>query len=113
MRRPAANTRKRGGVTLEMAAVFIVIGIPLLLALAQLGRIDLASRRLQFAAQETVISTAMAENRDPDFRIIPVESSVQLRAGPEWSRLQDASDYFVTLKRRYWIGTGSGFGENW
>lgn len=109
---PTGKARKRGGVTLELAAAVVVIGIPALLALAQLARVDLASRRLQFAAQETVVKTAMAENMDPDFRIIPVVSSVQVKAGPEWRRLPDGRDYSLTFKRRYWVGTGSGFGEN-
>lgn len=107
------KARKRGGVTLELAAALVVIGIPSILALAQLARVDLASRRLQFSAQETVISTAMAENLAPDFRIIPVVSTVHIMAGPEWRRLPDGQDFSLTLKRRYWVGTGSGCGENW
>jgi hypothetical protein len=104
--------RKRGGVTLELAAACVAIGIPVMLAFTQLGRLDQAARRLQFSAQEGCIQAAMDGNEDPSFRLIPVVSSVQVSASPEWRRLPGVSGFSVTLKRRYWIGTGTGYGED-
>jgi hypothetical protein len=105
------SSLKRGGVTLELAAACVVIGIPLLVALTQLARLDLASRRLQFDAQQSCIQSAMTGNVIPGFRLIPVVSSVRVSTGSEWNRLPGVSECSVTLKRRYWIGTGSGYGD--
>jgi hypothetical protein len=106
-------SRKRGGVTVELVAACVVIGVPVLLALTELARLDLAARRLQFEAQEACIQAAVAGNEDRSFRLISVVSRTQVSARPEWRRLQDGAGCSVTLKRQYWIGTGSGHGENW
>ncbi len=94
-----------------MAVAALVILVPVLLALGELARLDRAARRLQFGAQRPVIATAMAENADPSFRLIPIETQVRVSMRPEIHAVLGGKRASVTLRRCYWIATGSGHGE--
>ena len=101
-----------GSVTIEMLAVGTAILIPFLLALSELVRLDRASRGLQFAAQKSCIKAAIAGNDDPSFRVIPVESQVRVAMRPEVvSLLKGERGASVTLRRCYWVATGTGYGN--
>lgn len=94
---------------MEMMAGAVAILIPFFLALSQLVRLDRSSRDLQYAAQASCLAAAMAGNEDPSFRLIPVESSVRVSMRPEViSLLGGTGAKSLTLKRCYWIATGSG-----
>lgn len=100
-------------VTLEMLAAGLAILIPFLLALSELARLDLAARRLQFAAQRSCLVSAVSGNADPSFRLVPVESRVHVAMRPGVvALLEGGKASSVTLKRRYWIATGTGYGES-
>lgn len=100
-------------MTVEMLATGVAILIPFLLALSELARLDLAARRLQFAAQHSCILAAVSGNADPSFRLLSVESRAQVAMRPEVAALLKGNRAAsVTLKRRYWIATGTGHGES-
>jgi hypothetical protein len=109
---PHRNEFRRGLVTVEMLAMGIAILIPFLLALSELTRLDLAARRLQFAAQQSCLVAAVSGNADPAFRLVPVESSASVAMRPEVvTLLKGGRTASVTLMKRYWIATGTGYGD--
>lgn len=102
-----------GVVTVEMLAVSVAILIPFLLALSELARLDLAARRLQFGVQQSCLVAAVVGNADPSFRYLPVESRVSVAMRPKVvALLSGGRACSATLKRRYWIATGTGHGES-
>jgi len=103
---------RRGVVTVELVAAAVVILVPALLALGELVRLDRAVRRLQFGAQRTVIASAMAGNADPAFRLLPVEAQVSISMRPSAQALPVGRRVSATVRRCYWIATGSGYGES-
>lgn len=104
---------RRGFVTVEMVAFTTAILFPFLLALAELGRLDRAARSLQFAAQQSCLAAAAKENADPSFRLVSVESRVQVSVRPEVSALLGGEKSgSVALRRCYWIATGTGHGNS-
>lgn len=107
------NGSRRGLVTVELMAAGIVILIPFLLALSELARLDLVARRLQFAAQKTCIVAGVSGNTDPTFRLVSIDSRADVAMRPEVAALLGGGrSASVTLKRRYWIATGTGYGES-
>jgi hypothetical protein len=94
----------------EMMAVAFALLVPFVLALSQLVRLDRSSRELQYDAQASCMATAAAGNEDPSFRLISVDSRVQVSMRPEIVRLLGGEGgKSLTLKRCYWIATGSGY----
>ncbi|MFO7535243.1 MAG: hypothetical protein R6X19_06115 [Kiritimatiellia bacterium] len=110
MKRCENDLCRRGSVSVEMMAVAVALLAPFLLALSQLARLDRSSRELQYAAQASCMAAAFAGNEDPSFRLISVERRVQVSMRPEIVRLMGGTGgKSLTLKRCYWIATGSGY----
>ena len=102
---------RRGFVTVEMIAFTTAILVPFLLALAELGRLDRAASSLLYAAQQSCIAAAADGNTNPFFRLVSVESRVEVAVRPEVSALLGGgASGSVTLRRCYWIATGTGRG---
>jgi hypothetical protein len=97
--------------TIEMITVCLVIVVPCLLALAQLCKLDRASRELQYAAQAECIKAAMAGEADPSFRIITSSSSIHCSVLPA-AAARLGGFRSRSLKRQYVIATGSGHGND-
>lgn len=101
---------RRGGVAVELAAAAVALLVPALLALAELGRLDRELRRLQYTAQRRLLEAACRGNAEPGFRVLAVEAQATVSASPAARRVMGAAAVSTTLRRRYWIATGSGHG---
>lgn len=91
-------------MTVEMVALFGVIGLPLLMVLAELARFDHTARALQFSLQAKCIARASAEMRESNRRLVTAEGDA-----PFYSRFPSFRHHI--FKRRYVIATGTGFGD--
>ena len=101
---------RRGSVTVELVAAAVFFLLPLVWGLGELARLDCAARRLQYGAQRQVLEAAMAGNADPSFRLMPIEAQVSVSMRPLVQALPGGRLVSVTLRRCYWIATGSGHG---
>jgi len=102
---------KAGFMTLELLTGIVVIIIPVMVAIAEVYRVEWAACRVITSAQKDCIQSAVRQNHGHNYQVITIQAEEDVpvlratqRIFPDWRPRS------IHLEREYWIGTGTGKG---